>query len=49
VHIPDLSSTAEVLVQKLLVGGHTQLKAGFTQLLQNLKTIEQLGRVELPI
>jgi len=50
VHIPDLFSTAEVLVHTLvLVGGHTQLKARFTQLLQNLKTIELPGGVELSI
>jgi len=50
VHIPDLFSTAEVLVHILvLVGGHTQLKARFTQLLENLKTIELPGGVELSI
>jgi len=50
VHIPDLFSTAEVLVHiLLLVGGHTQLKARFTQLLENLKTIELPGGVELSI
>ena len=46
VHIPDLFSPS---TYTSTCWGHTQLKARFTQLLQNLKTIELPGRVELSI